>query len=125
MMTVLGSPQRRYECIHVLGTNGKTSTTRMTAAILERHGLHTAAYTSPHLISYRERVQIGEREIDGDQLAEARAIAASDGALELALSVARTHATKAADALDGADGLDATVCAELAHLVDGLVTRES
>src|SRR6476646_10231279 len=59
MMTVLGSPQRRYECIHVLGTNGKTSTTRMTAAILERHGLHTAAYTSPHLISYRERVQIG------------------------------------------------------------------
>src|SRR5437763_3132794 len=69
MMTVLGSPQRRYECIHALGTNGKTSTTRMTAAILERHGLRTAAYTSPHLISYRERVQIGEREIDGDELA--------------------------------------------------------
>jgi dihydrofolate synthase/folylpolyglutamate synthase len=76
MMTVLGSPQRRYECIHVLGTNGKTSTTRMIAAILERHGLSTAAYTSPHLISYRERVQIGEREIDGDELAEAIARAA-------------------------------------------------
>jgi dihydrofolate synthase/folylpolyglutamate synthase len=76
MMTVLGSPQRRYECIHVLGTNGKTSTTRMIAAILERHGLRTAAYTSPHLISYRERVQIGEREIDGDELAEAIARAA-------------------------------------------------
>jgi dihydrofolate synthase / folylpolyglutamate synthase len=77
MMTVLGSPQRRYECIHVLGTNGKTSTTRMIAAILERHGLSTAAYTSPHLISYGERVQIGEREIDGDELAEAIARAAS------------------------------------------------
>jgi dihydrofolate synthase / folylpolyglutamate synthase len=76
MMTVLGSPQRRYECIHVLGTNGKTSTTRMIAAILERHGLRTAAYTSPHLISYRERVQIGEREIDGGELAEAIARAA-------------------------------------------------
>jgi dihydrofolate synthase / folylpolyglutamate synthase len=76
VMTVLGSPQRRYECIHVLGTNGKTSTTRMIAAILERHGLRTAAYTSPHLISYRERVQIGEREIDGDELAEAIARAA-------------------------------------------------
>jgi dihydrofolate synthase / folylpolyglutamate synthase len=76
MMTVLGSPQRRYECIHVLGTNGKTSTTRMIAAILERHGLRTAAYTSPHLIAYRERVQIGEREIDGDELAEAIARAA-------------------------------------------------
>ncbi|HEX3452652.1 MAG TPA: cyanophycin synthetase, partial [Solirubrobacteraceae bacterium] len=49
---------------------------RMIAAILERRGLRTAAYTSPHLISYRERVQIGEREIDGDELAEAIARAA-------------------------------------------------
>ena len=45
MMTVLGSPERRFEAIHVLGTNGKSSTTRMTAAILERHGLRTGAYT--------------------------------------------------------------------------------
>jgi dihydrofolate synthase / folylpolyglutamate synthase len=71
MMTVLGSPQRRYDCIHVLGTNGKTSTTRMTAAILERHGLRTATYTSPHLISYRERLQIGEREESGERFAAA------------------------------------------------------
>ncbi|HEX8714323.1 MAG TPA: cyanophycin synthetase [Solirubrobacteraceae bacterium] len=76
MMTVLGAPQRRYECIHVLGTNGKTSTTRMTAAILERHGVRTAAYTSPHLISYRERVQVGERDVSGEELAEAIARAA-------------------------------------------------
>ena len=71
MMTVLGSPQQRYDCIHVLGTNGKTSTTRMTAAILERHGLRTATYTSPHLISYRERLQIGERDISGERFAAA------------------------------------------------------
>jgi dihydrofolate synthase/folylpolyglutamate synthase len=71
MMTVLGSPQQRYDCIHVLGTNGKTSTTRMTAAILERHGLRTATYTSPHLISYRERVQIGERDESGERFAAA------------------------------------------------------
>jgi dihydrofolate synthase/folylpolyglutamate synthase len=71
MMTVLGSPQRRYDCIHVLGTNGKTSTTRMTAAILERHGLRTATYTSPHLISYRERLQIGERDLGGERFAAA------------------------------------------------------
>jgi len=71
MMTVLGSPQRRYDCIHVLGTNGKTSTTRMTGAILERHGLRTATYTSPHLISYRERLQIGEREESGERFAAA------------------------------------------------------
>jgi dihydrofolate synthase/folylpolyglutamate synthase len=76
MMTVLGSPQRRYGCIHVLGTNGKTSTTRMTAAILERHGLRTATYTSPHLISYRERLQIGEHDLSGERFAEAIARAA-------------------------------------------------
>jgi dihydrofolate synthase/folylpolyglutamate synthase len=71
MMTVLGSPQQRYDCIHVLGTNGKTSTTRMTAAILERHGLRTATYTSPHLISYRERLQIGEHDWSGERFAAA------------------------------------------------------
>src|SRR6476646_2041870 len=64
MMTALGSPQRRYDTIHVLGTNGKTSTTRMIAAILERHGLRTGAYLSPHLVSYSERVQIGEHNIE-------------------------------------------------------------
>jgi dihydrofolate synthase / folylpolyglutamate synthase len=76
MMTVLGSPQRRFETIHVLGTNGKSSTTRMIAAILERHGLRTGAYTSPHLISYGERVQIAERDLDGDAFAAAIARAA-------------------------------------------------
>ena len=61
MMTVLGSPERTFEAVHVLGTNGKSSTTRMTAAILQRHGLRTGTYTSPHLVSYRERVTVGER----------------------------------------------------------------
>ncbi len=59
MMTVLGSPERSFETIHVVGTNGKTSTTRMIAAILERHGLRTGSYVSPHLVSYTERVQVG------------------------------------------------------------------
>jgi dihydrofolate synthase/folylpolyglutamate synthase len=76
MMTVLGSPQRRYESIQVLGTNGKTSTTRMIAAILERHGLHTAAYTSPHLVSYRERLQVSEQDMSSADFARAVARAA-------------------------------------------------
>jgi dihydrofolate synthase/folylpolyglutamate synthase len=63
MMTALGSPERRYPAIQVLGTNGKSSTTRMIAAILDRHGLRTGAYLSPHLVSYRERVRISEREL--------------------------------------------------------------
>ena len=66
MMTVLGSPERAFEAVHVLGTNGKSSTTRMTAAILQRHGLRTGAYLSPHLVSYRERVLVDGREMDPD-----------------------------------------------------------
>ena len=76
MMTVLGSPEQRYDTIHVLGTNGKTSTTRMTAAILQRHGLRTGAYLSPHLVSYCERVQIDERDLRPDAFAAAVAHAA-------------------------------------------------
>ena len=71
MMTALSSPERSYDTVHVLGTNGKSSTTRMTAAILREHGLRTGAYTSPHLRSYSERVQIDGRELDPDAFAEA------------------------------------------------------
>src|SRR5438105_15426766 len=71
MLTVLGSPQRRFHSLHVVGTNGKTSTARMTAAILARHGVATAAYTSPHLVSYAERLQVGERDVAPDELAAA------------------------------------------------------
>jgi dihydrofolate synthase/folylpolyglutamate synthase len=71
MMTALGSPERRYESIHVLGTNGKSSTTRMIAAILARYGLRTGAYTSPHLVSYRERLQVGERDLGAREFAGA------------------------------------------------------
>jgi dihydrofolate synthase / folylpolyglutamate synthase len=76
MMTVLGSPDgskvgQRFDAIHVLGTNGKSSTTRMTAAILRQHGLRTGAYLSPHLISYRERVLIDGRELDTEAFASA------------------------------------------------------
>jgi dihydrofolate synthase / folylpolyglutamate synthase len=76
MMTALGSPQRRFRTVHVVGTNGKSSTTRMIAAILERHGLSTGAYLSPHLVAYAERVQVGEREISGSAFAAAVARAA-------------------------------------------------
>jgi dihydrofolate synthase/folylpolyglutamate synthase len=77
MMTALGSPERKWDSIHVLGTNGKTSTARMTAAILERHGLRTGTYTSPHMVSYGERVHVGEREIPSGAFAAAVARAAA------------------------------------------------
>jgi dihydrofolate synthase / folylpolyglutamate synthase len=43
LMTAMGNPQLRFQSIHVVGTNGKSSTVRMTAAILRRHGLRTGA----------------------------------------------------------------------------------
>jgi dihydrofolate synthase/folylpolyglutamate synthase len=76
MMTALGSPERSFEAIHVLGTNGKSSTTRMIAAILERHGLRTGAYLSPHLVSYTERVQVRGGDLEGEDFAAAVARAA-------------------------------------------------
>src|SRR4029077_8160549 len=54
-----------------VGSNGKSSTTRLIAAILERHGLRTGTYTSPHLRSFAERIEIGERPLDGDAFAAA------------------------------------------------------
>jgi dihydrofolate synthase/folylpolyglutamate synthase len=71
LMTVLDSPQRDFQAIHVVGTNGKSSTTRMIASILERHGIRTGAYLSPHLISYTERIQVGERDVGADEFAAA------------------------------------------------------
>jgi dihydrofolate synthase / folylpolyglutamate synthase len=58
LCTLLGLPQNRFASIHVVGTNGKTSVTRMTAALLEAHGVSTGAYVSPHITSWRERALI-------------------------------------------------------------------
>jgi dihydrofolate synthase / folylpolyglutamate synthase len=71
LMTVLGSPQERYESIHVVGTNGKSSTARMTAAILGRHGLRTGTYLSPHLVSFTERVRIDDEDSTPERFAAA------------------------------------------------------
>jgi len=71
LMTVLGLPQRRFASIHVVGSNGKSSTARFCAAILERHGLRTGSYTSPHLRSFRERIEAGEEPVSGSDFAAA------------------------------------------------------
>jgi dihydrofolate synthase / folylpolyglutamate synthase len=76
LMTVLGLPQRRFASIHVVGTNGKSSTVRYCAAILQRHGLRTGSYTSPHLRSFRERIEVGEEPISESDFAAAVARAA-------------------------------------------------
>lgn len=65
------------------------------------------------------------RPLDERALTEVRAMATSDGAVSAALAVARDHATKASEALAGADRLDGTVTAGLRRFVDDLVSRES
>jgi dihydrofolate synthase/folylpolyglutamate synthase len=66
LLTALGSPQTRFEAVHVVGTNGKSSTVRMTAAILAAHGVRVGAYVSPHLITFAERIRIGDADLSPD-----------------------------------------------------------
>jgi dihydrofolate synthase/folylpolyglutamate synthase len=76
MMTALEHPQLRFDSIHVVGTNGKSSTTRMIAEILQRHGLRTGSFLSPHLVSYNERIRIDDVDIEPQAFAAAVARAA-------------------------------------------------
>jgi dihydrofolate synthase/folylpolyglutamate synthase len=71
LCTLLGMPQNRFASIHVVGTNGKASVTRMTAALLEAHGVSTGAYLSPHIHSWRERVMIRGEPISEEAFVEA------------------------------------------------------
>ena len=64
LVSVLGMPQHRFASIHVVGTNGKSSVTEITAALLEAHGTRSGAYLSPHDERWRERIRIGGAEID-------------------------------------------------------------
>jgi dihydrofolate synthase / folylpolyglutamate synthase len=76
LMTTLAYPQLRFDSIHVVGTNGKSSTTRMTAAILAHHGLRSGAYLSPHLLSFGERIRIADADLEPSAFAGAIARAA-------------------------------------------------
>jgi dihydrofolate synthase/folylpolyglutamate synthase len=81
LMTVLGMPQRQFASIHVVGSNGKSSTVRFIAGILERHGLRTGSYTSPHLASFTERIEVGERPVSAEEFAQAVTRAADAAAV--------------------------------------------
>lgn len=65
---ILGSPQLTYPTIHVGGTNGKTSTSRMIDSMLFKMGLRTGRFTSPHLESYLERISINGQPIIAAEL---------------------------------------------------------
>jgi folylpolyglutamate synthase/dihydropteroate synthase len=73
LVDLLGDPHQAYPVIHLTGTNGKTSTARMTERLLRARGLRTGLFTSPHLSSFRERICI-----DGEPLSPEEFIAAYD-----------------------------------------------
>ncbi len=60
----LGHPEQEFDAIHVVGTNGKSSTTRFAEALLTAEGVRCGAYLSPHISTFRERIRVGGQEID-------------------------------------------------------------
>ena len=68
LVDILGSPQLTYPTIHVGGTNGKTTTSRMIDSLLFEMGLRTGRFTSPHLESYLERISINGQPINPKEL---------------------------------------------------------
>ena len=70
VMELLGDPQRSFRVIHLTGTNGKTSTTRMIEALCREHGLRTGRFTSPHLHSMRERIAVDGEPVSADVLVQ-------------------------------------------------------
>ena len=76
LAAAVGSPEARFRSVQVTGTNGKTSVTRLVAAILTAHGARSGTYTSPHLTSYTERVLIDGEPVSEELLAAAVGAAA-------------------------------------------------
>ncbi|MDR1829222.1 MAG: hypothetical protein LBQ76_00460 [Candidatus Fibromonas sp.] len=68
LCNAFGEPQKSFESIHIAGTNGKGSTAFYLASILQAHGLSTGLFTSPHLVSVRERFRINEKMISQGEL---------------------------------------------------------
>lgn len=66
-LDILGDPQNSYPSVHITGTNGKTSTTRMIDALLGAFGVRTGRFTSPHLVDVRERITIEGESISPDE----------------------------------------------------------
>jgi dihydrofolate synthase/folylpolyglutamate synthase len=114
LMTTLGMPQRRFAQVHVVGSNGKSSTVRFTAAILARHGLRSGSYTSPHLRRFRERIEVGEAPISGERFAAAVQRAAEAAALVERAAGVDDPAGGAADRVTQFEAITAAAFHELA-----------
>jgi len=68
LCNALGNPERSFKTIHIVGTNGKGSTSYYLAGILQAHGFKTGLFTSPHLVSLRERIRVNDNPISDADL---------------------------------------------------------
>lgn len=68
LLSALGNPQNLFSSVHVAGTNGKGSTSSMIESILRTAGLKTGLFTSPHLVSFTERIRTNGIEITEDNV---------------------------------------------------------
>jgi len=101
LLAELGDPQRAFPAIHVVGTNGKTTTTRMCGALLAAEGLTVGAYTSPHVVGWAERVELNGQPVDLEAaLARVRPAAESLGATQFEALTAAALAAFAAGRAD-------------------------
>jgi dihydrofolate synthase/folylpolyglutamate synthase len=97
LLSRLGDPQRAYPSIHVVGTNGKTTTTRIAEDTLRAEGVGTGAYTSPHVTGWSERIRVHGREADFEQaVARVRPAAEALGATQFEVLTAAALAEFAA-----------------------------
>lgn len=70
LMSALGNPHTSFRCVHVAGTNGKGSTSAMIESILRTAGVKTGLFTSPHLVSFTERIRVNGAEIEESEVIE-------------------------------------------------------
>jgi dihydrofolate synthase/folylpolyglutamate synthase len=69
LLASVGNPETSFKTIHIAGTNGKGSVAAMTASILKSHGFKAGLFTSPHLVSFTERIRINDVEIQAREVA--------------------------------------------------------
>ncbi|MDA8169018.1 MAG: bifunctional folylpolyglutamate synthase/dihydrofolate synthase [Nitrospiraceae bacterium] len=70
LLAAIGNPQKSFSSIHIAGTNGKGSTSTAIASILRANGFRTGLFTSPHLVSFTERIRIDGREVEEETIVE-------------------------------------------------------
>jgi dihydrofolate synthase/folylpolyglutamate synthase len=89
LLAALSEPQQAFDAIHVVGTNGKTTTTLQCAALLRSEGLRVGAYVSPHVLGWAERIQVDGEPADLERaLARVRAQAAGATQFEVLTAAA-------------------------------------